>query len=968
MAISRDKVLRTAEKLVQKGKIEQAIREYEKLLQANPNDANTINRVGDLYGRLGRIDDAIQLYEKIADYFTQDGFTAKAIAILKKINRLAPQRVDIFERLAELYLKQNLVVEAKNQYEMLARWFEKEGDTKNAIRIQKRLLELEPGNYPVRLHLADALMKLGESEEAMAEYTLLGKLLLDTGKLDEAERLYHHILDLKPADGSFLEPVIDAMIAAGRHAEAGKLLGRAIELLPRDPVLNKLSAKMLLASGDFKKARVRAEGALAEHPGDEELQALAGRAAAAVHDAERARELLLPIIDRLLKKGAFQEAQPLLEALLVVEPNNLDVLKRAVQATDLSGDRSKALVMKRQLAAGYRHAGMEKEALRLYTEVSRLDPQDQVARQAIAELSGVKVSGPPAESAQEPSAPGPEVTGWATIDGDTRSGIAATPAAAPPVAEQIGFDPEERLAEATVFAKYGLEDKAIRHLRDILDFFPAMHQAREKLVSLYISQGQIDEARDAAGPLLELYRETGETQKADALVRELGGVPELVGQPQVEPSGDLEIDEGEDVLFIDFDNEEPVEEPVRPVEPPAVAAAATGVVVNDDVSFDGDLEQEPTSAGPVGGAGAELDVDELVQQAVARKSTAPTTVAPSSLERDDILAELDQLEQTLRTEHEHRERVVLPEQPSLAPLETLLGESPEGRETASHAGSADGTEAESVVPEAEEIVPEELGVEELIDVSGTVEGPPVVVLQQIDFFIEQGLFEDALRLLSGLEMDFPDDPDVAKRRRTLKEQGIIVEEPVPAAAEDTSELFAEEEGYVDLAQELEAELAEEEALVEEATGEGQDEALLDEVFREFRKGVAEQLSEEDSDTHFNLGIAYKEMGLFPEAIGEFEIASKDPKFYLECCSMIAICYVEQGLFDQAASWYRRALAIEDLPRSAQLALMYDLASVLDSAGDDIQALDLYSQVAELQPDYRDVGSRLQDLQKQRNVN
>ena len=61
MAINRDKVLREAEKLVQKGRIELAIREYEKLLKVNPSDANTINRVGDLYGRVGQVDKFIEI-------------------------------------------------------------------------------------------------------------------------------------------------------------------------------------------------------------------------------------------------------------------------------------------------------------------------------------------------------------------------------------------------------------------------------------------------------------------------------------------------------------------------------------------------------------------------------------------------------------------------------------------------------------------------------------------------------------------------------------------------------------------------------------------------------------------------------------------------------------------------------------------------------------------------------------------
>lgn len=143
MAARRDKMLKDAEKLVQKGKIEQAIQEYEKVLKAYPTDVNTINKAGDLYLRNGRVDRAIELYERIADHFTQDGFATKAIAILKKINRLAPQRLDIFDRLADLYIQQGLVVEAKNQYQILADWYSKKGDHRRAVEIHRKLVQLD---------------------------------------------------------------------------------------------------------------------------------------------------------------------------------------------------------------------------------------------------------------------------------------------------------------------------------------------------------------------------------------------------------------------------------------------------------------------------------------------------------------------------------------------------------------------------------------------------------------------------------------------------------------------------------------------------------------------------------------------------------------------------------------------------------------------------------------------------------
>ena len=67
MALNRETVIRAAEKYVSKGKLEAAIKEYRKVLAENPNDANTLNRVGDLYARIQRFDEAVRLFSQIAE-------------------------------------------------------------------------------------------------------------------------------------------------------------------------------------------------------------------------------------------------------------------------------------------------------------------------------------------------------------------------------------------------------------------------------------------------------------------------------------------------------------------------------------------------------------------------------------------------------------------------------------------------------------------------------------------------------------------------------------------------------------------------------------------------------------------------------------------------------------------------------------------------------------------------------------
>ncbi|HHQ48644.1 MAG TPA: tetratricopeptide repeat protein [Acidobacteria bacterium] len=282
-------------------------------------------------------------------------------------------------------------------------------------------------------------------------------------------------------------------------------------------------------------------------------------------------------------------------------------------------------------------------------------------------------------------------------------------------------------------------------------------------------------------------------------------------------------------------------------------------------------------------------------------------------------------------------------------------------------------EEPELIEVSEPSVPGSAGVDEteaveLLDITGVVEGPRVSDLERLDFFISEELFQDAAHILEDLEARYPGDPELAQRRRRLKECGVILMEAPEPGGEPAEELFSEEEMYVDLASELEQELAAEEAMVEEATGHGKDEALLEEVFREFQKGVAEQLSEEDSDTHFNLGIAYKEMGLLPEAIGEFQISAKNPTYHLESCSMIAVCYVEQGLYDEAARWYEKALETEGLSEDARKALSYDLGSALLAAGREDEAAVTLEGVAAVDPAYRDVSTLLAGLQRQRHAN
>jgi len=147
---------------------------------------------------------------------------------------------------------------------------------------------------------------------------------------------------------------------------------------------------------------------------------------------------------------------------------------------------------------------------------------------------------------------------------------------------------------------------------------------------------------------------------------------------------------------------------------------------------------------------------------------------------------------------------------------------------------------------------------------------------------------------------------------------------------------------------------------------------LHEVFEEFRAELGElDTADEDIETHYNLGVAYREMGLLEEAISEFQKVAKASdrdqafRYALQCCTLLGLSFMEKGQPAIAAMWYQRALRIPDLDHETQLALHYDLGVSLDLAGDVAGAQKSFAEVYATNIDYRDVAERLAALDKAR---
>jgi tetratricopeptide (TPR) repeat protein len=143
---------------------------------------------------------------------------------------------------------------------------------------------------------------------------------------------------------------------------------------------------------------------------------------------------------------------------------------------------------------------------------------------------------------------------------------------------------------------------------------------------------------------------------------------------------------------------------------------------------------------------------------------------------------------------------------------------------------------------------------------------------------------------------------------------------------------------------------------------------LADVFADFKQEM-EQDSAIDSDVenHYNMGMAFKEMGLYDEAIGEFqkafhgaENAPAHPNF-IPVCSLLAHCFLEKNLPELAVTWLQKALKAPGLDREGEMALRYEIGSAQEAAGQKAAAMESFMLVYALNIDYRDVADRIRSL-------
>jgi tetratricopeptide (TPR) repeat protein len=152
-------------------------------------------------------------------------------------------------------------------------------------------------------------------------------------------------------------------------------------------------------------------------------------------------------------------------------------------------------------------------------------------------------------------------------------------------------------------------------------------------------------------------------------------------------------------------------------------------------------------------------------------------------------------------------------------------------------------------------------------------------------------------------------------------------------------------------------------IVNEEEPTGDEEADFADMLKKFKQGIAENVAQEDYQSHYDLGVAFKEMGLVDEAIAEFQKALKAPSNRLPTYEAIGYCFIEKKQYGIAATVLARALGESNYSDEELIGVLYLLGRAAQALNRVEEALAYYHRVFVVDIEFRDVVARIHQIEK-----
>ncbi len=977
MAVDKNAVTKEAQKFAAKGQFDKAIAEWKKLLRDFPNDANIHNTIGDLSLKKNAKADAVESYKKAADLLASDGFSSKAIALYKKVLNIDPKKIDVHLALADLNAEKGLTGNALESYKFVVDHYTQKNEMAKALGIYQKMADLNPSNAAFRLKLGDMYAREGLKADAARTYLETADVHIAAEAYQEARQIFEKVLALDPQNKQVYHKAGIVYAKEGKFAEACKAFKPAFEADPSNQELTDLYLDALAKAGRSAEAEEVYRKILAQDAGRNDLREKLIQMLLEAKEYDKAYTEISPFVDAQIEAREYESAEKVLKSFIAAMPKHVearrklsafyanirqdeDAAKEQVQIADIlaaNGDRpgaQEAAERARELAPDLPEVQQLISRIESGASFAAAPAAEEAPAAAPAELDMV----PAFEVPEAPAAAEPEfISSFESPE--------EAPVQAPAAARSTEEDPAvlEAFTEVDVLIKYGMASKAMEQLEALAANYGDSLQVRTRLRDLYQEQGNAQKAVQWAIALAEVCTRKGLAVEASTALQQALDLdpanPELLSRlgreaapteaapPEAEPSAPPSLEE--ELAFGEIDLTAPAQEPPAvsldqelafgeldiPVIPESPAAAGQGPAAMDEaLTF-----EEPDSAVIAGKAPT---IDETLEfEPPAAAAWTPPAAAPEEPPAPPVepLLEQEPAEKVFELSEAWAEAEFFFQQ-------GLFDEAKRRYEDIlRHAPSES-----RALDRLSRLSREKEEVQEFSKLAEAVEG--------LESFIPSGEQSE------GFSSSESDDEAVRSLMQEIKQMNAAPAPPARRAAPaPPPQSRGAEDDFFDLAAELKEELSDATALKAPTSPEDQS---LDDIFEDFKKGVELQSHAEDSDTHYNLGIAYKEMELLDDAINEFLLTREGEPMFVESRYMLGLCYMQKGEYIKATAELRNAIGYSEAfggEEEQRLSMIYDLGLAFQGAGNSEAALAEFQKVQESAPSFRDVGSKITDLKQ-----
>jgi tetratricopeptide (TPR) repeat protein len=830
-----------------------------------------------------------------AQKFLERGSLDKALLEFQRAAQEDPKDTRTWLRIAEINVKQGDSAEATQVYLKTAGLYVEQGFFQRAAAVYKNVLKLTPGHTEAHTKLAEVYRQLGLLTDSSQQYELAAAALVKAGRPKDAIAALGQIMDMNPDQVMIRVKMGETAAQAGLNQDAVQEFQRAVDQL-----------ESLGRTDDFLRV---AERVLQLAP---ENVALGKKAA-------------VRYMERQNPKAALAK----LQACFNVDSKDVETLQLLANSFAELGQTAKTITVLKELAKVQEERRQMGERAATLQRIRSLDPNDAM----VADLDVPRVRRSREEETPHPlptavptdrsrsykvGGPAPE-PGERPVRTRREPTITFSELAVPPILarepsqpfltagetalpsldeEQVATEVARLLAETDTFVKYGLIDRAAEHIRKVFDLAPEHDLAQERLIAILVQLGRTAEAVEELGILADRRSLSDPAAAIKHLRRALELDPKAVGalhmlerltaQSTAAVALDdpevLELDELDELQDLDDDFLMPVIAPEPRLNQMRRPASAPKATPPSGIDVPAMAEWE---------TGGQTQIDPGFSPASMGRVQAPVPTSSSPL-LDELEIEFDQ-------------------------------------------------PAPTGVIEAEDVIAvESAGATPLLALDPAIEAE----LEQVDFFLEQGLPDEARALLDEMS------PAVARHPAVLARRSRI------------------DAGQFD------------ESTRMRLPGEGGMERLLggDDTGAVPRGGYSADVGRAsvrtpivtpratvalgaDATTQRDLGIAYKEMGLHEAAIAEFSKLIDDPDNRVFALMMIGECHEAEGGFAEALLHYKKALNLSNVRDDEATRLYFLLGRAFEALGDKGEALYFFEKVARRDARFDDVAARVERLRR-----